>query len=303
MISAWLAAHTQAGEQALRRLIVQPFVSALSIAVIGIAIMLPLGLYVVFENVKAATARLNTEPNINVYLRIGTRDEETRDVENRLKALANTAGIKFVSRESALAEMKRIASVAGLLAGLDGNPLPHAFAIRPKSSDPIALAGMRTEISKISVVETVVMDFEWAQKLKRFANFAELVVGVLALILALAVVFVTGNTARLQMLTQKDEIEVSRLIGATNRFIRRPFLYYGAVQGLIAGAMAISVLFALIWLASREVQALTVSYAFDFSIKYISAQDVIGALSASMALGWIGAYAAVSLYLRVSLNR
>ena len=303
MISAWLTAHTQAGEQALRRLILQPFVSALSIAVIGIAIMLPLGLYVVFENVKAATARLNTEPNINVYLRIGARDQETRDVENRLKALANTADIKFVSRESALAEMKQISSVAGLLAGLDGNPLPHAFAIRPKSSDPIVLAGMRTEISAISVVETVVMDFEWAQKLKRLTNFAERVVGVLTFILALAVVFITGNTARLQMLTQKDEIEVSRLIGATNRFIRRPFLYFGAVQGLLAGSLSISVLFLLVWLARRELLALTTSYAYDFSINFISSQEVVSALLASMTLGWIGAYASVSLYLRVSLNR
>ena len=303
MISAWLSAHTQACEQALRRLIVQPFVSALSIAVIGIAIMLPLGLYIVFENVKAATARLNTDPNINVYLRIGTRDEEARDVEKRLRALTNSAEIKFISRELALSEMKRIASVAGLLAGLDGNPLPHAFAVRPKFSDPTALAEMRTEISKINAVETVVMDFEWAQKLKRFANFAERVVDVLALILALAVVFVTGNTARLQMLTQKDEIEVSRLIGATNRFIQRPFLYYGAVQGLIAGATAMSAIFCLVWLANRELLSLTSSYAYDFSINFISSQEIVSALLASMTLGWIGAYASVSLYLRVSLNR
>lgn len=297
MIFSWLASHIQACEQAFRRLAAQPLVSVLSITVIGIAVMLPLGLYVIFDNVTAVTARLNTEPNINVYLQVSANEEETRDVAKRLRTLSNAENVKFIPRESALAEMRRLASVADLLSGLEINPLPNAFAIRPGSTDPVLLAAMRTEISAIPKVEIVVMDFEWAQKLKRFAAFAERVVALLAFVLALAVIFVTGNTIRLQMLAHKDEIEVSRLIGATNRFVQRPFLYYGAAQGLLAGVLAILALTALMWWASIEVQALTTSYASDFSMKYLSVKQILGVVAGAVALGWVGAFVSVSHYL------
>lgn len=297
MISSWLAAHAQAGERAFRRLASQPLISVFSIAVIGIAVMLPLGLYVIFDNMTAATARLNTEPTINVYLQVGTKDEETRDAEKRLGALSNTGNVKFISSDVALAEMRRLASVADLLAGLEGNPLPNAFAIRPRSTDPALLEAMRVEISAIPKVEVVVMDFEWAKKLRRFTSFAARAVALLTLVLALAVVLVTGNTIRLQMLTQKDEIEVTRLIGATKRFVRRPFLYYGALQGLLAGILAILVLTLFTWWASVEVRALTVSYSSDFSLKYLTPQQILGVVLGTMALGWIGAFVSVSRYL------
>ncbi|HEX9390561.1 MAG TPA: permease-like cell division protein FtsX [Usitatibacteraceae bacterium] len=303
MISSWLASHIQAGERAFRRLLSQPLVSALSIAVIGIAIMLPLGLYVIFSNVKAATARLNTEPNINVYLQVSAKDEDTHEVEKRLRALPNAANVKFIPRESALAEMRQLTVVSDLLAGLETNPLPNAFAIQPQSPDFVLLEAMRSEISAIPKVDTVVMDFEWAQKLQRFASFAERVVGLLALVLSLAVIFVTGNTIRLQMLTQKDEIEVSLLIGATNRFVRRPFLYYGAAQGFLAGVLAILVLTVLIWWSSQEVHALTISYHSDFSLKYFTLSQMLAVVIAAITLGWIGAFVSVSLYLRQRTNR
>src|SRR5258708_78332 len=144
MIASWLAAHVQAGERAFRRLLAQPLASTLSIAVISIAVMLPLGLYIIFNNIKSATARLNTDPNISVYLQVSARDEDTREVERRLKALPNAAFVKFISRESALADMRRVAGVSELLAGLETNPLPNAFAIQPKSPDAALLEDMRT---------------------------------------------------------------------------------------------------------------------------------------------------------------
>lgn len=298
MISSWLIAHIQAIQRALQRLIAQPLVSALSIVVIGIAVMLPLGLYIVFDNVTVATARLNTEPNINVYLQLGARDEDTHEAEKRLKAISNAEDVTFIPREFAFAEMKRISSVADLLAGLDANPLPNAFAIRPKSTDPLLLQAMRAEIVGIPKVETVVMDFEWAQKLRRFTAFATRIVALLSVVLSLAVIFVTANTIRLQMLTQRDEIEVSRLIGATSRFVRRPFLYFGAVQGFLAGVLAASVLTLITWWASAEVQALTTSYGSDFSMKYISMCQIIAIITGTAALCWMGAFVSVSLYLR-----
>jgi len=298
MIGAWVSAHVQACLRALKRMGAAPIAAIVSTLVIGIAIMLPLALYSLFSNVTAAASRLNTEPNVNVYLQAAAKDDDARETEKRLKTIANVAEVKFVPREAALAEMKRVASMADLLNGLDANPLPHAFTLRPRATDEATLEQMRKDLVALPKVDAVVMDFEWAKKLKRFATFAERLVMLLGAVLALAVVFVTGNTIRLQILTQKDEIEVSRLIGATKRFVRRPFLYFGALQGALAGGVAVVAMAALIWWAGKEVQALTISYGSNFQLQYLYPLQIVSIIGIGAFLGWLGAYLSVSLYLR-----
>lgn len=296
-MKSWFVAHVQACERALKRLRAQPASALLSVLVIGIAITLPVGLYTIFANVSLATARLNTEPNVNVYLVLKATDAEVRELEKRLRALPNAKAVTFISRDAALAEMKRVGSVADLLAAIDANPLPHAFSIKPASNDPAALAEMREAIVALPLVAQVGMDFEWAQKLTRFATFAERIVILLGAVLALAVVFVTGNTIRLQILTQKEEIEVSQLIGATQRFIRRPYLYFGATQGLLAGLVALLVVSALLAWAGAEVQALAASLGAQFSLRGPTLVQSLWIIAFAGALGWLGAFVSVWLYL------
>ena len=302
-MKAWLISHGQACRRAIRRLLSQPTVTLLSVLVIGIAITLPLGLYVTFANVSAAASRVNTEPNVNVYLALNASEQEAREVERKLKLLANVDVVTFISRETALTEMKRVENLSDLLSSLETNPLPHAFSIRPKASDSEALAALQKEITALPKVEIVAMDFAWAQKLKRFAAFAEHIVLLLGTLLAAAVVFVTGNTIRLQILTQKDEIEVSQLIGATRRFIRRPFLYFGTVQGLLAGLVAVLAVVAFIWWAGAEVHALTASYGSDFALQTPTLRQSLGVILLSGLLGWLGAFLSVWMYLRRVSNR
>ena len=302
-MKAWLISHGQACRRAIRRLLSQPTVTLLSVLVIGIAITLPLGLYVTFANVSAAASRVNTEPNVNVYLALNASEQEAREVERKLKLLANVDVVTFISRETALTEMKRVENLSDLLSSLETNPLPHAFSIRPKASDSEALAALQKKIAALPKVEIVAMDFAWAQKLKRFAAFAEHIVLLLGTLLAAAVVFVTGNTIRLQILTQKDEIEVSQLIGATRRFIRRPFLYFGTVQGLLAGLVAVLAVVAFIWWAGAEVHALTASYGSDFALQTPTLRQSLGVILLSGLLGWLGAFLSVWMYLRRVSNR
>ncbi|MEQ1517354.1 MAG: permease-like cell division protein FtsX, partial [Usitatibacteraceae bacterium] len=172
-MNAWLISHGHACARALRRLLSQPTVTLLSVLVIGIAITLPLGLYVAFANVSAVASRVNTEPNVNVYLALNATEADAKELERKLKVLSNVAKVTFVSREAALAEMKRVANLSDLLSSLETNPLPHAFSIQPKTSDPGALQALQKEIAALPKVENIAMDFEWAQKLKRFATFAE----------------------------------------------------------------------------------------------------------------------------------
>jgi len=300
MIGAFFSSHVEACLRAFKRMVLSPMATLISTLVIGIAIMLPLGLYSLFANITVAASRLNTEPNVNVYLQVAASNDDAREIEKRLTTIANVADTKFISRETALVEMKRVASVADLLNGLDHNPLPHAFMLRPRATDTATLEQMRKDIAALPKVDAVVMDFEWAKKLKRFAIFAERLVLLLGAVLALAVVFVTGNTIRLQILTQKDEIEVSRLIGATKRFVRRPFLYFGALQGALAGAVAVLAMVALTGWVGKEVQALTISYGSDFQLQYATPEQMIGIIAIGAFLGWLGAYLSVSMYLRNS---
>ena len=302
-MKAWLISHGHACTRAIRRLLAQPTVTLLSVLVIGIAITLPLGLYMAFANVSAAASRVNTEPNVNVYLALNASDQETKELERKLKSLATVDRVTFISREAALIEMKRVANLSDLLSSLDANPLPHAFSIKPKTGDPDSLSALKKEIAALPKVESIAMDFEWAQKLKRFATFAERIVLLLGLLLAAAVVFVTGNTIRLQILTQKDEIEVSQLIGATRRFIRRPFLYFGTIQGLLAGIVAVLAVIAFIWWAGAEVSALTISYGSDFALQAPTFQQALAVILLSALLGWLGAFLSVWMYLRHVSNR
>jgi cell division transport system permease protein len=224
--------------------------------------------------------------------------DDSRIVETRLKSIPQVRNVKFVPRDEALAEMKRTTHLGDLLSSLDSNPLPHAFTVSPVANDAAALAVLRAELMALPKVEYVVMDFEWAQKLARFALFAEHLVSLLALILAAAVVFVTGNTIRLQILTQRDEIEVSQLIGATRRFIRRPLLYFGAIQGFAAGLVALAIVGATQNWVSSEMQALTILYAYDFKMYKFSIAWSGWVLLAATALGWLGAHISVTVYFR-----
>ena len=297
-MKAWMTTHAHACERAIKRLISQPMVTFLSVFVIGMAITLPLGLYVMFANISAAASRVNTEPNLNVYLALNASEQETREVEKRLKAMKNVDLVTFISRDAALAEMKRVVNLADLVASLETNPLPHAFSVRPSVSDAATLESLRISIALLPKVENITMDFEWAQKLRRFGTFAERLVLLLGLLLSTAVVLVTGNTIRLQILTQKDEIEVSQLIGATRHFIRRPFLYFGALQGLLAGMVAVLAVLAFVWWAGAEVQALTMTYGASFSLSMPTMRISIAVIALSALLAWFGAFLSVWLYLR-----
>jgi cell division transport system permease protein len=297
-MKAYFLSHWQALQRALKRMRFQPGTTLLSVLVIGIALALPLGLHVLLDNAFAAAKRLNTEPQINIYLQAAATNDDAKVLEPKLRGNTAIRAFRFVPRDQALAEMKQAAGLAELIAGLQNNPLPHAFTITPRESTPDAVEALRKELAALPKVEFVVADFEWARKLARFGRFAERLVILLGAVLAMAVVFVTGNTIRLQILTQHEELEVSQLIGATRRFIRRPFLYFGALQGLLAGAVALLFTLAAVAWIRIEVQALAISYLSDFTIISVAPTAALATILGAALLGWTGALVSVTLHLR-----
>ncbi len=297
-MSAWLRVHRLALADAARRMSAQPLASVLSIAVIALAVALPVLASAFVQSVSRATAGLDTDPHVNVFLALDATDEDVRRVEVALKAHPETASVRFVPRAKALEELKATSHLAELLANLDRNPLPHAFSVRTKSSEAARLAAARADWIRLAKVDQVSAEFEWAEKVSRWTGFARRALAGLALVLAAAVLFIVGHLIRLQVVTRKEEIEVSQLIGATAADVRRPFLYHGLLQGLGAGLAAVGLAAGVVAWLNAELSALTSSYAYEIKIVFLGLDGAAGVVLAVAALGISGAWISVSRELR-----
>lgn len=297
-MSAWLRMHAQAFLDALARLAAQPWASAMSVLVLAAALALPVIAAVSLRSAGAAAAGLDTDPHVNVYLALDATDEDARRVGQALRSRPDALAVKFVPRAQALQELKATTHLAEILAALDRNPLPHAFTVRVRTTDADRVAAMRAEWSRLPKVDQVMADFEWSGRLARWVAFGERALWLLAAILALAVAFIVGHLIRLQVLTRRDEIEVSQLIGATAADVRRPFLYHGVLQAVLAGGAAIGLAALLAGWARAELSALTPGYATELKIVFLQPAESLAAIAGSAVLGLAGAWLAVNREIR-----
>ncbi|MGH8746259.1 MAG: cell division protein FtsX, partial [Burkholderiales bacterium] len=253
---SWLRQHRRALFAALRKLAAQKASGAVSALVIGVALSLPAGGYVLLGGLTSLAAGVALEPQISVYLKAGSTKGDADSLAARLKSDARIGQVRFVPREQALKELKTTDGLADVVDALDHNPLPDAFVVRARDSDPETLAALAQELRRAPSVAHVQADSVWAQRLASLARLGRLAVLLLAALLGFGLIAVTFNTIRLQILTQRDEIEVSKLIGATDAFIRRPFLYLGLLQGLAGGALALGIVWTGLHLLNAEVRTL-----------------------------------------------
>ena len=219
---AWASAHRRACISAFARLAAAPLANLLNITVIGIALALPLGFYVMLANLQGLARDFTPQPEISIFLAPETTAADVRVIELRLKARPGLAGFRFVSRTQALETLKSRAGLADVAAGLSANPLPDAFVVTAGANDAAALETLRAEFARWPKVAEAHVDSDWARRLDSLLAVGRYAVLMLAAVLALALVAITFNTIRLQILTQRDEIEVSKLVGATDSTVRRP---------------------------------------------------------------------------------
>jgi len=290
--------HAQAVAEALRRMGSQPVATAIFIGVLGLALAIPLVAAVLLHSVSAAAAQFDTDPHVNVYLALDATDDDVKRIGQALRANGESASVRFVPKAQALAELRATTHLAEVLASLERNPLPHAFTVRVRSSEPARLASLKATWLQFPKVDQVVADFEWSQRLARWLQFGERIVYAIGTLLGLAILFVVGQLIRLQVVTHRAEIEVSQLIGATAADVRRRFLYHGALQGFLAGAAAVAISAGVAAWLNLEVQALTPKYASDFKVLTMSIQAALALAACAGALGLIGAWLAVDRELR-----
>ncbi|TAK88432.1 MAG: FtsX-like permease family protein [Betaproteobacteria bacterium] len=288
-MSAWLRLHRQAFLAALRRL------GTLNALVIGVALSLPAGGYALLEGLRAVAGRFALDAQVSVFLRADLKRADAEALGSTLRADRRIASVRFVPREEALKELAAVQGMSEVIGALGQNPLPDAFVV---SSKPNTLEALAADLGKLPGVAHVQADAAWARRLVALAGIGRVALWLLSALLGLGLVAVTFNTIRLQILTQREEIEVSKLIGATDAFIRRPFYYLGVVQGAAGGIAAIAIVAAGLALLNREVAVLADSYGSTFRFAFLDAGDAFAVVLFAGLLGWLGAHLSVTRHLR-----
>ena len=291
-MKAWLEHHAHSLQIALGRFRDAPFAALFTVMVMGVAITLPAGLFVLMNNVKLAAGELKPQAEVSIFFKLDTTEQTARQLASKIKEEPEVAGARFVSREAALERMHGT-GLGEIAASLDQNPLPHAVVVTARETNPDALGAMAERMRKHPEVDRVTLDSDWAKRLAALLRLAEDAVWMLAALLGLALAAITGNTIRLQIYAQREEIEVARLIGATDRFIRRPFLYFGGLQGLFGGLAAWLLLGLFQQLMQGSITDLAAAYGSQFQLTGLGLREGGLLLGISSLLGLTGAYFAV----------
>lgn len=296
-MKVWLIHHSLAFRLAWKRLSDTPFASLLGIFVIGLVFSLPAGGYMLLGNLQTVSGQISGAPQLSLFLALDAGATDIRKIEENLAKHPKIKDFTFVPKDEALRQLRQNTDLGKVIDNLDRNPLPDAFIVNTRHTSPEILEQLRDETGKWPKVEYVQLDSSWAKRLHAFLELGQSVLLILASLLGLALIAIVYNTTRLQILARQDEIGISRLIGATHSFIRRPFLYFGAIQGVLGGIVAWLIIAVCIRMVNDGLADLVKLYAIDFSLKHLSPAESSGLLLAAAASGWMGAWLSVTSHL------
>ena len=295
-MSRYLGQHLNALRYALRRLFASPLNTLLSLLVMGIALAMPSAAWVVLENLRDVTGNASVQ-QISLFMTNDAGKQDVEEIETRLQA-SSPGNWFFVAKEDALQRLQTNEGMAEIVASLPKNPLPDAFVVEPTDTQPAALEELAKTFADWPKVAHVQLDSAWVKRFDAFLRIGKLATTLLAGLFASALVAVTFNTIRLQILAQAAEIEVAKLIGATDAFIHRPFQYFGALQGALGGLFAALLVFAGGRLLEAPIGELVALYGGEFTLRGLSAENVAALTGLGAGLGWLGSQLSVAIHLR-----
>ena len=289
----WLRHQKHALTTALRRLLSQPVVTLLTALAMGVAISLPSALYLMLGNLNRLAGDLPAQPEISLFLAADVTPAQKNLIAARLKR-ADITKAQYIPKEQALTTLSSSQELADITAGLTENPLPDAWIVRPQAATPEVLTHLASELGKLPGVAETHLDSQWIERLQAALAIGRTAVWLLAGLFAIALMAISSNAIRARVLSRRDEIHVSRLIGATNRYIRRPFLYLGALQGLLGGLAAGGVLALAGSLLQAPVAHLSSLYGTNFQLLPPTSIEMTFVLALTTLTGWLGAWIAVT---------
>lgn len=289
--------HGKTARESISRLLSTPAASLMTVAVIGIALLLPSALYVSMNNLQALSGGISSVSRISLYLNGNVTDKEALQVSERLLQRDVIASSEYISPAQAAAEFNNYSGLGDVIDALEDNPLPGVIVLSPSVIDATSANALLEELSGLPEVESAQLDLQWVERLQAILQLTQRASTGLMLILALAVLFVVGNTIRLAIEGRRAEIVVIKLVGGTNSYVARPFLYAGALYGLGGSILAWAMLLIILLSLRGPANALLGLYSSDYQLQGLGAANSLALLALGTLLGWLGAFISVRQHL------
>jgi len=296
--NSWLRHHRLSAADSLRRVLEHPWSSLLTWLVIGIALALPVGLNVALDNAQLVSADWDSPAQISLFLKTDVSDQKARALELELAASDAISGTVLVLKDAALDEFRELSGFSDVLSSLDENPLPNLIVVSPNGDlQPEAVQALQLELLARPQVEQAVLDMEWLQRLNSVMELSRRIVLAIGTMLVLGVALILGNTIRLAIENRRDEIVIVKLVGGSNAFVRRPFLYTGLWYGVGGGIIAALLVALSLWILQGPASKLAGLYQSEFALQGLGLMGGLNLVILGGFLGLFGAALAVSRHL------
>jgi cell division transport system permease protein len=301
LVRAYFTRHAQNLFSALGRMVHQPIGSLLTITVIGIALCLPAGLHLLVVNGKAVTSNWDSAVDLTVYLKPGLPSASAASLRERLEKRPDVRSVELIPAAQALAEFRELSGFGEALDALTENPIPDVLVIRPAKEDLSAaqVKMLADELTSWKDIDLVQVDTAWVERFHALLAILRRAVSLAAAVLAVGVVVIVGNTIRLDIQSRKSEIEVCKLIGASDAFIRRPFLYSGLWYGFGGALVALLVLNGTLLLLQQPIRQVAGLYGSNFRLMGLDLVSMLAILGGGSGLGWLGSWLAATRHMRL----
>ncbi|HET9388658.1 MAG TPA: permease-like cell division protein FtsX [Steroidobacteraceae bacterium] len=291
--------HLQALIGSLGRLARNPFSTTLTLLVIGLALSLPTGLRLFILNAQLATGGFPNAVDLSVYFKTDVPLAKAQQLARNARERADVASVELISSDKAMEEFRNYSGFGAALDTLKENPLPHTLRVLPRSDaqSPASVEALRRYFAAWPEVDIVQVDTDWVKRFNAIIDVVQRLLAIVAILLGAGVLAVIFNTTRLEILNRRSEIEVTKLVGGSNAFVRRPFLYTGALYGLGGALLAWAIVEIAVLVLAQSIDTLAALYGTRFSLQGPSARDVGILLAAGFALGWLGAWISAARHL------
>ncbi|MDI1301456.1 MAG: permease-like cell division protein FtsX [bacterium] len=298
ILAHWRAHHGREARDSLRRFASTPVSATLTVLVVALALSLPVSLLLLLGNAGRLTTSWDGQAQVSLYLRSDVSTEKQNALQKELGARKEVSRARLITPALALDEFRQLSGYGEALNLLDSNPLPAVIVIQPADIRPDSVKQLRDALAGLPEVEAADIDLAWVQRLAAILKVGQRLLLALAGALAATVLLVIGNTIRLDFESRKEEVQVLKLLGATDAFVRRPFLYSGLWTGLAGGLLACLMVAAFFLWLDGPVSELAKLYSSTFRLNGLNALDVLVLLAASTLLGISGAWLAVNRHLK-----
>lgn len=299
-LSSYATRHVQALFGALGRLARTPLATLLTMIVIGVALALPAGMGLLVDNLRTAAGTMDNAVDFTVHFKLGTPIDRVRQIAASARERSGVESVTVSTADEALEEFKRLSGFGDALSALENNPLPHHIVVRPaiNSSSPAEVESLRRYFDAFPEVEIVQLDLDWMRRLHALLDVLRRALWVAICVLGLGVLAVIGNTIRLEIQQRRPEIEVTKLVGGSNAFVRRPFLYTGLLYGLGGALLAALIVYGGMAYLDQAVGELSAQYGSRFQMTGLGNQGFGRLVGVGVVLGWLGAFISTGKHLR-----